>query len=409
MKQHRSQAWRVLALVSAINFVNAGFPPYVGSAMGPMMATDLALDRRMLGLMFSVFLLMTGLWGPLVALAIKRWGVRWTMAAGSALICAGASLMALAVTSGWGAIFAYGVLIGGGAGVGGMLVSQTVVTRWFVERRSLALSLVISAMALGGVAATLWVSWLALNTTFGWRAGFGLLAVLAAGTTALTLAGIKEWPTAAAEAPGAEPSPTAASHASGWTVGTIVRTGSFWSIVAGAVGMSAALSFVTAHGPIYLRDGGFSQAEISTWLALLTAGQLAGTLGTGALGDRISPRLLWAGNLMLLGASVLWLQQPGNDAQMLATGAIVGLGIGGCMSGVMSIPAHYYGALVYPAIIGIVTPILTVSGAVVSYASGAAFDVTGSYSASFRWLFALIAVSAFLLLVLKPSKKPGSA
>lgn len=396
-----SQAWRVLALISAINFVNAGFPPYVGSALGPSMATDLALDRREFGLVFSVFMLMSGLWGPLVAAAIKRWGVRVVLASGSALICAGSLSLGLLVTSAWGAIFAYGVLVGGGAGVGGMLVSQTVVTRWFVEKRAMALSLVISAMALGGVAAAPAVGLLAQSSEGGWRSGWLLLAALTAGTTVLALAKIREWP---ATAPEAQAIAGAPARQVDWTVRRALGTGGIWSIFAGAVGMSAALSFVMAHGPVHLRDLGFSQTLLSAWLSLLTIGQLTGTLGVGLLGDRISARLLWAACLILLGLGLVLVQTPNGTPVLLLSGALCGLGIGGSMTGVMSTPAKYYGTQVYPALIGIITPVLTISGAFASYASGAAFERTGSYDLAFGSIIVLIAASAVLLIALKPPR-----
>jgi MFS family permease len=402
MSKPGPQAWRVLALISAINFVNAGFPPYVGSALGPSMATDLALDRREFGLVFSAFLLMSGLWGPLVAAAIGRWGVRPVLASGSMLICAGSLSLGLLVNSAWGAILSYGVLVGGGAGVGGMLVSQTVVTRWFVEKRAFALSLVISAMALGGVAAAPAVGWLAQSSDAGWRGGWLLLAALTAATTILALAKIAEWPAQAGEAHEA-----AAETVTGqpeWTVARVIRTGGIWAIFAGAVGMSAALSFVMAHGPIHLRDLGYSQTMLSAWLSLLTIGQLSGTLGVGMLGDRVSARLLWAASLVLLGLGIVLVRAPGGSAALLLSGALCGFGIGGSMTGVMSTPAKYYGTLVYPALIGIVTPVLTISGALASYAGGAAFESTGSYDLAFGAIVALVAASAVFLIAMKPPK-----
>jgi len=400
-----SHPWRVLGLISLINFVNAGFPPYVGSALGPFMATELTLDRQKFGMVFSSFLLMSGLWGPLVAIAVRRWGVRPTLALGSALICAGSLSLGFVVDSALGAVLSYGVLVGGGAGVGGMLVSQTVVTRWFVKRRALALSLVISAMALGGVVAAPVVSWLALTPGAGWRAGWVLLAILTAGTTLLAWTKIREWPAERDEGRSAAPLESADGAADGpgeWVLRQALGTAAIWSIFAGAIGMSAALSFAMAHGPIHLRDLGFSPIALSAWLSLLTVGQLVGTLGTGMLGDRFSLRLLWAASLVVLGIGLVLVQQPPSFYGMLLSGCLIGLGIGGSMTGVMSSPASYYGMALYPSLIGIITPALTISGAAASYAGGAVFDQTGSYDLAFHAIVALIVVSALLLIATKP-------
>src|SRR5512136_286535 len=98
--------WRLLAAFWAISVVNLAFPNYGSSVMNPYMAADLQLDRRMLGLPYSVFVLMSGLPGPLIALLINRKGVRLTLVIGGLLVLAGSLAMALFVNSGMQAVLA---------------------------------------------------------------------------------------------------------------------------------------------------------------------------------------------------------------------------------------------------------------------------------------------------------------
>ena len=68
------------------------------------MAKDLHLDRTMLGLAFSLYMLMVGLPGPAVAAIVNRIGVRMTLLIGSCSAMLGALSMALFVHTGWQAV-----------------------------------------------------------------------------------------------------------------------------------------------------------------------------------------------------------------------------------------------------------------------------------------------------------------
>jgi len=147
MPKHRFYGWTMLAALWGVMFLNLGFPAYGPSVINTAMAKALGLHREALGNMFSVYMIMSGLPGPLVALSVNRFGVRKTLLLGSSFIIAGALLMATVVTGAVGAMLCYGLLVGAGVATGAALASQAALARWFVRRRSLALSLLDSAAA----------------------------------------------------------------------------------------------------------------------------------------------------------------------------------------------------------------------------------------------------------------------
>src|SRR5258708_21682405 len=112
MPTHRFYGWTMLAALWSVVFLNLGFPAYGPAVINPAMAKVLGLHREDLGNMFSVYMIMSGLPGPLVALSVNHFGVRKTLMLGSALTIVGSLLMATLVTRGLGAILCSGFLAG---------------------------------------------------------------------------------------------------------------------------------------------------------------------------------------------------------------------------------------------------------------------------------------------------------
>jgi MFS family permease len=142
--------WQLLGVLWGVLLINLAFPAYGSSVINTYMAADLHLDRKMLGLPYSIYLIMSGLPAPLVALCVNRKGVRFTLLLGGAMVIVGSLLMALFVSSGIGAVLAFGLIVGTGVATGGALATQTSVTRWFVRRRALALAILLSGGGIGG-------------------------------------------------------------------------------------------------------------------------------------------------------------------------------------------------------------------------------------------------------------------
>src|ERR1700690_1410039 len=183
----------MLAALWSIMFLNLGFPAYGPAVINAAMAKALGLHRETLGNMFSVYMIMSGLPGPLVALSVNRFGVRRTLVLGSALIVIGALLMATVVTSGMGGMLCFGLLVGSGVATGAALASQAGLARWFVRRRSLALSVLYSASAIGGFVAAPLLNQL-IQTSGTWRAGWWLLAALSSVAAGIALIFVRERP-----------------------------------------------------------------------------------------------------------------------------------------------------------------------------------------------------------------------
>ena len=175
----RFYGWTLLAVVWLIMAFNLGVPAYSPSVINPEMGKSLAFTRDIIGLMMSLYIILSGLPGPLVALLVNRLGSRTTIVLGSLMIVAGAIGMATVVDSALGAYLCFGVLVGGGVCTGASLASQTVLARWFLRRRAMALSIMYSAGAIGGAIAAKLLENLILRTG-DWRDAWWVIAACSA-------------------------------------------------------------------------------------------------------------------------------------------------------------------------------------------------------------------------------------
>ncbi len=170
--------WKLLAVYWLILFAVLGWPPYGTGIVNTYMAEQLGFDRTMLGVPYSVFMLMCGLPAPLVAMLVMRKGVRFALITGSLTLFAASLCMALFVNGFWAAVLGGGVLAGAGVVIGGALPVQTSTARWFVRRRAMAFAIILSAGGIGGVFAPPVLNYV-ISEAGDWRAGWWVFAAFA--------------------------------------------------------------------------------------------------------------------------------------------------------------------------------------------------------------------------------------
>jgi MFS family permease len=421
MPTTRFYGWKLVAACWLILFINLAFPAYGSSVINAYMVTDLHLDRKTLGLMVSVFLIMGGLPGPLVASCVNRIGARMTLIIGSLVLLAGALLMAIFVNVAWQAVLVFGLLIGIGVLTGGALAAQTSVAFWFLKRRALALALILSAAGIGGFIAAPLLDRIITAADGNWRMGWWLIAGLAFISTLVAMLFVINKPEDIGQAPdGVEvgehnsaTSPAAQSRVfmttDAWTLGAVMRSPTLWLLMLGAVGLSAGYALFIAHGVVHLKDLGHTPAMAALSVSFMVFANLVGKLLLGALGDRIEPRLLWAAASAIFSVGMYLLV---NATTIYAFAICLGLGFGAFVVCMMTVLSNYYGTQVYASVVGIAMAVQTTAGAIAPLVAGHLYDTTGSYSTSFYTVAALCFAGAVILALVKPplmlkAKKDG--
>src|SRR4029450_10661602 len=101
--------WWVVAGFSFMTFISTGIRHAVGPFLKPIVE-DLGLDRASFSLVIAVSLFLYGVFGPLVGLALDRFGARLTASVGTVLLV-GSLVLTAQVRTFWEFAIVYGVIL----------------------------------------------------------------------------------------------------------------------------------------------------------------------------------------------------------------------------------------------------------------------------------------------------------
>jgi MFS family permease len=408
--------WKLLAAFWVILFINLAFPAYGSSIINAYMVADLSLDRRTLGLMVSVYMMMSGLPGPFVAMFVNRYGVRATLMYGSGVLMLGALGMATFVNSGIEAVIVFGFVVGFGVVSGGALAAQTGTAFWFVRRRALAISLILSAGGIGGFIAARALNSLISAVDGNWRAGWWLIAAMALISIIVAAVFVVEKPADKGQLPdgGVAGEGDAAGNAASrvhitteeWTFGEALRSPVLWLLLFGSLGMSGGFTQAMAHAVVHLQDLGNTTDVAAKSFSILVVSTLIGKLMLGVFGDRIDPRYLWAIAVGVFGLGLLVLIDATNTLTLNVYAVCIGFGFGGGLVCMMTVMSNYFGSKAYASIIGITLAVQTTAGALASFVAGDLYERQGNYTVAFTGTAILCFAGALVLLLIKPPRRP---
>ena len=406
--------WKLLAAFWIVTFINLGFPAYGQSVINTVMALDLHFDRATLGLLFSAYIGMTGVAGPVSAMLVNRLGVRRTLLVGSGLIILGSILMATVVSNRYVAAGALGLLIGSGVSIGGALTSQAGVARWFVRRRALALSILYSAGALGGFVVSPLMNRVIDLANGNWRAAWWLMAVLSLCAGVIAFIFVREQPAdlgqvpdgAAADGEGARARPVAPFITSdSWTLREALASPVYWIMVLSLVGGSCGYTLYLAHGIVHLTDLGHTRA-VGAWAVSILAGTgILAKIVLALLGDRFDPRYLWSVFTAFFALGLYLVIDARSGVQLFAFAASLGLGFGGGVVCLMAVLSNYYGVKAFPSLAGIAVAVNTLSSVFAPYIAGRLYDSGHGYQGSFMTFSIWCLAGAIVLFAVRPPSR----
>jgi sugar phosphate permease len=365
---------------------------------------------------FSLQQIENGILGPVQGWLIDRFGPRLSLRIG--VIMFGLGFIAFSqIDSLIGFYVAY-LCIAVGTSLGGYFPFTVVIVNFFEKRRSRALS----TMQLGGAVGGLLVVGVAFALeTWGWRStalASGVLVML----VGLPMAQVaRQRPEdlglrADGEPPDREEQDgtfTGMAYTPGtydFTLREAIRTPAFWLISLGHGSALLIVSAVSVHLVLHLEEYlGYSLALASLAVAVIQAGQIAGTLLGGLIGDKYDKRKLAVICMGSHSLALLLVAFASNAAMVFAFAILHGAawGLRGPLMG--AIRADYFGRTSYGAILG-TSSLITMFGSIIGpIVAGVLADQTGSYELGFTLLALLAAMgSVFFLLAKRPSlPSPG--
>jgi MFS family permease len=422
MEQKSFYGWKLLFVFWVIIVLNFTFPTFGTSVVNTYMAKAMHLKRAELGLAFSVFSLMAGLPGPLVAHSINRFGIRFTLVVGTILSSFGAFLMALFVRTTFEAIIIFGVIVGAGAAMAGTIGPQVGIARWFHRKRARAMSILLTASGIGGFIAVPSLNAAIAHFGGNWRAAWWCMATMSLFAAVVAAIFVRESPEQMHQFPDgdltaampSEPSAARATHGvhktnEDWTLTEALKSPTLWLLVPTYLGFFMGFFIYIAHGVAHLEGLGYAPGQAARSISIIMISSLIGQFTVAALGDRIEPRFLSAVAVCVYGGGTLLAILASNPVIMYAYAVMMGSGFAAAFTCIMTIWSNYYGRKVYPALLGVTTPLGTILGAIGPVTAGYFFDKHHTYTPVFEVVAGLCFASAVLyLLAVPPVKRPAS-
>jgi MFS family permease len=393
----------VVAAAMLIILLTYGIRTGFGVFFKPML-TEFNWTRALTSGAVTLSMVMQGLWGIYMGKLNDKFGSRLVITLCCFLSGLGLLLLSL-MSSAWQLYLFYGVVIG--MGMGGVFVALfSTVARWFVKQRGRMTGVVMSGIGAGTLIMAPVSNW--LITIYDWRMSYIILGgvVMVIGITAAQFlrrdpAQMGLVPDGKSEQGGEQ---DLAPVIEGLSLKQAVSTRQFWMLALIFFCLGYCIFAITVHVVPHITDLGISATMAANILATTGGIQTIGGVALGSAADRIGNKRVLAIGSILLSAGMFWLVTIREVWMFYVFAVIYGFGVSG--GGVMepTMVAELFGIKSHGLILGVVSFVFTIGGAVGPVITGYIFDVTASYELAFLVCALLGIFGLILTLMLKPVK-----
>ncbi|MDQ7909319.1 MFS transporter [Phytohabitans sp. ZYX-F-186] len=408
MTRRPHPAWLVAAVAFVALVGAAGFRATPAVMLHPL-HEEFRWPLATISAAVSVNLILFGLTAPFAAALMEKFGMRRVVSGALLLVAAGSGLTVF-MNASWQLILCWGVLVGLGTGSMALAFVATVTGRWFVKRRGL----VTGVLTAGGAAGQL--VFLPLLATVveanGWRTAALIVSGSALAVVPLVVWRLRDRPAdlgvRAYGAPADEaPPPPLAGGAAARAVGALraaARTRAFWLLAGGfAICGATTNGLVGTHFIPAAHDHGMAETTAASLLALVGLFDIAGTIASGWLTDRVDGRVLLGAYYALRGGSLLVLPTLFAETagpSMLVFIVFYGLDWVATVPPTVALCREYFGAS-GPVVFGWVFASHQVGAAVAATGAGLVRDQLGTYALAWYVAGGLSVGAAVLSLLLR--------
>ena len=366
---------------------------------------------------FSLAQLEGSILGPLLGYLIDRLGPRRMVLIG--LIITGLGFVLFSRTNNLLTFYVSYALIMLGTAAGSWLPLMTVVNRWFIRKRGVAMAIAAEGSPLGGLLLLPVLAWAVTPNHFGWSTTALWIGIVFLALAFPLTQFIRERPEDYAEHPDGDPSPSSQmsqldigrssspnSDARGqpdFTASQAIRTSAFWLITFGHAFNTVLFATLTVHLVPMLTDRGISLQSSAYVFSLMMGVAAVFQLIGGYIGDRMETRVAVAafGFIQAAGFTVAVFAQSMPMACLFAV--LFGAGFGGRNPLTVAIRAEYFGPNAFATITGISSAPMYLFMLAAPLFAAFVFDAQGSYMIAWLILGGLGSLSGVLFLL---AKKP---
>lgn len=360
-------------------------------------------SQSMLGGAAGLTFLLAGAFAPIAGFLLKRVSSKVMMCIGCFIL--GGALVVYSQTHSAGIVYLSHSLLGVSLGFVGVLVNTVLISNWFRRNRGKALGIVLTGTSFGGVIIPQVAT--PLITAYGWRmAMIGVSLIVWVILLPAVIFLVRNSPAEFGLMPDgertAEHNDAAPVYVDGMTLGQALVTSRFWifSICAGLIFYGVFV--VSQQLNLYLQTPkiGLSREAASGVQSAMFAASVIGKFLFGWLSDRFSSiKVLMLGAVMMFVSSLILLDLRADNVVYFVLP--FGLSYGGVFVILQLLVADYFGLKNLGPILGAVTIIETIGGALGTRITGMIADRNGGdYSQAFMVLIAVTGVSLVLTLIL---------
>ena len=401
--------WRMVGAACAMQFLLAAFLTQALGLYIAVLSDEMGWNKTTLSGAAALQSVEAAIIGPILGWIMDRFGPQNMIRVGLVFFSAG--LLLLSQVNVVGSFYISAILMAIGASLSGYFPLSVALVQWFEKFRARALSIMGLGFAMGGLAVPL-IAW--SMHLWGWRAtaaGSGFLVLI----FGLPMAGIiRRRPEDHGEhVDGIDPALIVAEQPGGheaapvqveFTAAQAIRTRAFWMLAIGHGLALLVVSAVNVHAITHMKEGlGYSVANASWVIMIMTFGQIAGVIFGASMGDRFDKRKVAALCMLAHGLGMVCLTFATNMAMLVAFGLFHGFAWGLRGPFMSAIRADYFGRNAIGLILGLSAVIIAMGQIGGPMIAGVMADLTGDYRLGFSLLALLSALGSLsFILATKP-------
>ena len=410
--------WLIIIAGFGMFMLGGGLLMHAFGTYVKLLEADFGWSRTELSIAFSMQRIESGFLGPIQGWMVDRYGPRAVMLIGMVLFGFGFIAFSFIDSLLW--FYVVFVIMATGQSFGSMMSLSVSLVTFFRRRRGLALGIVGTGMATGGLVQPLVVAGL---EAWGWRqmAFVSGIIILAVGLPLASL--VRHRPQELGllpdgDEPGRQAGANGANGASeggpqyleevSFTAREAMRTRSFWLLSIGhAAGLMTVGAMLVHFVPHVTEQLEVSLGTAAQMVTLMTAMLVIGMVASGWLGDRIDKRAIIV--VAMFGHLTAMLIMAWASAVLLVAlaAAIQGVSWGARGPLTQALRADYFGTASFGKIMGFSSIIIMMGMTIGPLAAGGVYDLTGSYTPAFIFMAIVVAFGSLCFIFSNKPEPPA--
>ncbi|MFC1907596.1 MFS transporter [Chloroflexota bacterium] len=351
---------------------------------------------------FSLFMVFHGLLYIATGRLTDRFGPRIVITICSIFLGLGYILMSLIDTI-WQLYLVYGVIISIGVS-GAFIPLASTIARWFILKRGVMTGILTAGVGVGTMLLPRLASWLIEG--YGWRNSYVIIGGLLLVVILLAAQFLRRDPYQMGLLPDGRNESGAGTEnneATGYWLSAALRTRQFWLLCVVWAGFLYSIMATMVHIVIYATGLGFSPGNAANVMVIIGGFSVIGRLALGYLADRMGIRPSMMVCLIALSILLFWLVFTRDMWSVYLFAVVFGFAYGGLVTLASPLVAELFGLRSHGVLLGIITFVGTIGGAIGPVMSGYIFDIRESYQLAFLVSAIVAAMAAVLALLLRPT------